>query len=86
MRPRELEPMHRTRGAAGYCEWADGHPACVHLARFSLASAGVAGALEKGGYRVRDFGGHLGFPVMERVRTWTLHSMTCKSAFMLHAL
>ena len=52
VRPRELEPMHRTRSAAGYCERADGQPARVHLARLLLTSAGVAGALEKGEYRV----------------------------------
>ena len=58
-------------GAAGYCERADGQPARVHLARLLLMSAGVAGVLKKGEYRVRDFGGVFVFPVRACVRTWT---------------
>ena len=49
----------------------DGQPVRAHLARFSLTPAGSAGALEKGGYRVRGFGGLFVFPVMARVHTWT---------------
>ena len=68
----------------------------AHLARFSLTPAGVAGALEKGGYRVRDFGGVFVFLVTACVRTWTLHGhdmrdvrrplcyMHCRDACMLH--
>ena len=38
---------------------------------FCSLSAGVAGVLKKGEYRVRDFGGVFVFPVRACVRTWT---------------
>ena len=55
----------------GLCECAAGLGVRAHLTRFLLSSAGNAGALKKGEYRVRAFGGLFTFPVMGRVRVWT---------------
>ena len=88
VRPRQLEPIRCTRAAVEcLCERADGQPVRAHLARFFLAPAGTARAFDKGDFRVRAFGGVFVFPVMARVCTRGLCTgMTCKSAFMLHAL
>ena len=64
VRPRELEPIRCTCAAAECpCERADGQPARAHLARFVLAPAGVAGAFDKGEFRVRAFGGVFVLPL-----------------------
>ena len=62
VRPRQVEPIRCTHAAAECpCERADGQPA--HLARFLLAPAGAAGALDKGDFRLRDFGGVFVLPL-----------------------
>ena len=70
VRLRELEPIRCTCAAAEcLCERADGQPVHADLPRLLLTPEGAAGALDKGDFRVRGFGGVFVFPVMARVRT-----------------